>query len=67
MFCNYLITTTYSCEEAGGFNLKYGNLENGYLEDLLISKMGVTGILKKNNMNLKINLKNVYLKKCFRN
>jgi len=51
----------------GGFNLEYGNLKNGYLEGVLISKMGVTGISKESNGYLKNNLKNGYLKKCVRN
>ena len=46
----------------GGINLEYGNLENWYLEGLFISKKGVTGISKKSNGNLEINLK-----KCIRN
>ncbi len=51
----------------GGFNLEYGNLENGYLEGLFISKMGGTGISMESDGYLKNNLKNRYLKKCVKN
>ena len=48
-------------------NLEYENLENGYLEFVLISKNPATGILKKNYGNLEINHENGYLKKAVGN
>ena len=47
--------------------LEYENLENGYLKFILISKIPVTVILKKNNGNLEINLENNNLEKAVGN
>ncbi len=51
----------------GGFNLEYGNLENGKLKAILISKITAMGISKKSNGYLEFSLENGSLKKCVRN
>jgi hypothetical protein len=42
---------------------EYRNLEKRNLEAILISKVRATGILRKNDDNLELNLKNSNLKK----
>jgi len=46
-----------------GCNLEYGNLENGKLETILISKITATGISKKSNGYLEFSLENGNLEK----
>ena len=48
-------------------NLEDENLENGYLKFFLILKNPATGISKKNDGNLEINLENGYLEKAVGN
>jgi len=50
-----------------GFNLKYGNLKNGKLEAILISKITAMGISKKSNGYQEFSLENGNLEKCVRN
>jgi len=50
-----------------GFNLEYGNLENGKLETILISKITAMGISKKSNGKLEFSLENGSLEKCVGN
>jgi len=45
----------------GGFNLEYGNLKNGKLENVFVSKNGKTASPKDCNSKLKFNLENGYL------
>ena len=45
-------------------NLEYENHENRYLEFILTSNFPATGISKKNDGNLEINLKNGNLEKA---
>jgi hypothetical protein len=44
-----------------GFNLEYGNLKNGDLEGIFVSKIVDTGILKTFDCFLKNNLKNAFI------
>jgi len=47
--------------ERGGFNLKYGNLENGEMENIFVSKIGKTASSKECDGKLKFNLDNSYV------
>ena len=53
-WCNYLVKV---------INLEYGNLENGKLENILISKITPMGISKKSNGYLEFSLENGNLEK----
>ena len=46
-----------------GFNLEYGDLENGNLDTILISKIWPKIISKDSDGNLEFNLENGYLEK----
>ncbi len=46
-----------------GFNLEYGDLENGSLEAILISKIKAMGISKKSDGYLEFSLENGNLEK----
>ncbi len=46
----------------GGFNLEYGNLKNGKLENVFVSKIGKTASSKECAGKLEFNLENGYLK-----
>jgi hypothetical protein len=47
----------YTDYKWGGFNLKYGNLENGELENVFVSKIGTTASSKECDGKLEFNLK----------
>jgi len=62
MLCNFFVAYQIVTFWWGGFNLKYGNLENGELENVFVSKIGKTASSKECNGKLEFNLENGYLK-----